>query len=173
MEEKIITGIIALTTSITVSIIAYLYALKKIKHEKREAFKLNHYERQVEAYLQFWCLLRPFTNFDYFNDTIIKEIEKKSFLNVKNSMTFYKDIRDFFYSKYGIFLSRKLKNPLFQLRTFILHKSKFTEENLIELSNEDLKTIKNYMREIRIIARNDIGVRDISLPIDELDLINE
>lgn len=173
MEEKIISGIIALTTSLVVSLVAYFYALRKIRHEKKEAFKLNHYERQVDAYLQFWSLLKPFTSFDYFNDTIIKSDNDKKYLNIEVSMEFYKDIRDFFYSKQGVFLSRELKAPLFNLRRFIEYKSKGSAENIVELSKKDYKTINNYMVQIRIIARSDIGVRDISLPVDELDLKKE
>ncbi len=173
MEEKLLTGFIALFTSLIVSLIAYLYTLKKIRHEKKETFNLNHYERQVEAYLEFWSLLKPFTDFDYFDDTIIKKKEGKKYLNVTNSMSFFKGFRDFFYSKQGIYLSRELRDPIFELRKFIEEKSNDPKEGMVELTNNEYKIIYRYMVRIRIIARTDIGVRDISIPTEELDLINK
>lgn len=173
MDDKLITAIIATVTSVAITAIGYFTAIKRIKREKVESFKVEHYKNQMEAYLVFWTVLRPFTEYEGFNDRILKVKDNQSYIDRNSMSKFHLAFNEFFYSKNGIFLSRKLRNEIFHTRDYLEKISNEKKGDLIKISNSTAKKIKYRFIQVRNVARSDIGVRDMNLPTKELELIDQ
>ncbi|MEM9546810.1 MAG: hypothetical protein AAGA77_12600, partial [Bacteroidota bacterium] len=80
---------------------------------------------------------------------------------------------DFFYSKNGIYLSREIRQTVFTLVDELQKVTEDTKTNEIKISNAKFKKLKSLRDKAITQTRNHIGLRDINLPTEQLELIDK
>lgn len=144
---------------------------ERFKKEQIETFRMDYYKNQLEAYQELWAILAPISHYSPGEDTILIKKANAQYLNCKILEEFFLEFRNFFYSQKGIFLSKELRQAIFEVRDFVVDIQKtntVSSNGLIKISNNKAKRIENGMDWIRKNIRRDVGLEDSRLPTDQL-----
>ncbi len=166
-----LSGIIALVSALVVAAVGHILTLTRVRKEVGVKIKAGLYEKQITAYQKFWDLLEPLSYYDVGHDPILFSKDDKFHLNAASARSFFISFRTFFYSEHGIFLSRRLRQEIFELRRIL---EEIIAENpnagdVFPISNSNAKKIRHLFDGIHTIARRDIGLIDPKLPDDATD----
>jgi hypothetical protein len=193
-----ISAVISFVTAILVTFLGYIFTQIKTKEEQRlalerlkneqslmferfkdeqvEKFRMGYYQKQLVAYEKFWSMLGIASYYSTTKDTIIIKREDGVYLNCNLVQSFFTDFRDFFYSEFGLYISKDLRESVFKVRDFIqelINNSKSSADDAIKISNTKAKKVTNGFDWIRGRARADIGLYDIHSPMEKLDLSSD
>ena len=172
MELKIVIALITAISSFIVSVLSITFNFLKTEKEKKEEFKKEHYIRIINSYLKFWTLFRFLSINEESKHAIIQRSNKNEWVIVKSNFDrFIEELYTFFYSENGLFLSREVRKLIFGIRNDIREVITESEETII--SNSVYKKIKSQRDKAIIQTRADIGLRDISIPVKKLELIDD
>lgn len=171
LETKITVAIISAITSLIISSVGWFFGYKKIRKEKVEEFKKEHYSRLIASHTEFWKLFR-FLSTKYNEVSIVKkDADGNWIIVVSNVELFIKELNDFFYSEKGIYLNKELRTSIFKIRDILLIKITNHQENEIPVSNNEFKKFKEKRDQAVVLTRECIGLRNTKkLPVSELDL---
>lgn len=187
-----ISAVISFVTAILVSILGYIFTQKKTREEQRlalerlineqslmlerfkdeqvETFRMGYYQKQLTAYEKFWSMLGVASYYSTNEDTLIIERDAGVYLNCDLVQRFFTSFRDFFYSEFGLYLSKELREAVFEVRDFmqeLMDDSEGTAGGAIKISNTKAKSVSKGFDWIRKRARADIGLYDIQSPIEK------
>ncbi|MEM9549412.1 MAG: hypothetical protein AAGA77_25810, partial [Bacteroidota bacterium] len=73
MDVKIIIALITAITSLVLSTITIVFNSKRIKNEKYESFKKEHYLKIIDAYLEFWGVFKHLSLRHVHKDSVFQE----------------------------------------------------------------------------------------------------
>lgn len=172
MDVKIIIALITAITSLVLSTITIVFNSKRIRNEKYESFKKEHYLKITDAYLEFWGVFKHLSLRHVHKDSVFQENNDEWNVIKKNVETFITVFFDFFYSKNGIYLSRDIRQTIFTLVDELKKITEDSKTNEIKISNSKFKKLKNLRDKAITQTRNQIGLRDINLPTEHLELID-
>jgi hypothetical protein len=173
MEDKLFTLGLTTITTVFVAILTTIATTHRIRKEKLEILKSELYKKHLEAYIQLWIVLKRFSKNPCREESIIILRDKKHFLSKLNIIHFSNELTDFFHSKDGLFLSRKLRLELFGFRDELLEIFNTTDNELLPLSKSKYDKYVQKISSINTNLRSEIGLRDTVLPKKELGLIDK
>ncbi|MGY6647691.1 type VI-B CRISPR accessory protein Csx28 [Wenyingzhuangia sp. IMCC45574] len=160
LETKITVALLSAITSILISGIGWFFGFKKIRKEKIEEFKKEHYSRLIDSHTEFWKLFR-FLSTKYGEVSIVKKgADGNWILIVANVRIFLQEFNDFFYSEKGIYLNKELRTSVFKIRDNLLIKTKGIQEGEIPVSNNEFKKFKELRDQTVVLTRECIGLRN-------------
>ncbi|GIQ60890.1 hypothetical protein Flavo103_40260 [Flavobacterium collinsii] len=166
-------AIITIITSLLTTIFTQYILRKNFNDNLKENYRKKYFESQFEAYLNFWSTLRPLSQY-YSKKTILEIKDDKIFLNKERSLFYIEDMTDFFFSQYGIFLTRRTRNLIFDFRRDLLKQINLYKgnENLIALTFEQKKELRKHCQKILETTRMDIGLLNLKFDITEFKIDN-
>lgn len=143
---------------------------RRFRREMEERFRFGFFDRQLEAYQELWTLLAPVSYYRQAGDTVVVVHEGCPNLHVETCRRFHAAIREFFYSKHGLFLSRAVRSELFEARDFVermidARDGSTVSEGLVPLTRKERKEVEWRFDRVRIAVRNDLGLRDLEAPV--------
>jgi hypothetical protein len=171
----IASALVGLVSGIAASAVSHLLILRRIRGEALQRLEFGLHEKQAEAYQELWSHLGPTSRYCPTEDSnrLVKLDGSGYYLDSKNVISFFESLNDYFYSRHGIFLSKRLRSALFEVREFYEKTVKETspdEDGKIRLSNKKAKKCHHAWDWIRTLLRHDIGLRDVEFPIGLKDL---
>jgi len=171
MDTVIVAALIGFISAVITSLISHGLLLGRIRREAMEPFRSEFYQKQLMAYQKMWSLLGPTSRYPSDNTVIIRK-NRQQYLSVVNARKFSNDIREFFFSEYGIFLSKEMRKSIFEMLDDLAeHKYRGgSEDNLVPLTKEQASSIQVCFANIHVTARRDLALSDIAFPKSELGL---
>ncbi|WP_452232531.1 hypothetical protein [Lacinutrix sp. MEBiC02595] len=178
IDSKILIALIAFVAAIASTVVTQFILIKKFKKTIHENYRKVFFEKQLNAYQQFWIELKPLSRLYNKHTIISKRIEENKttwFLNEKPSRNFCNDVTTFFFSEHGIFLGKTTRSHLFSFRNKIhdLIDTAKIKDGKIALSNELKKNINKETATLITSIRADIGVLNLKFNFEELELGDE
>jgi hypothetical protein len=131
------------------------------KNEQLEQIRIGYHQKMLEAYQKLWTLMAPLSYYTEPGQGVIIRDETGVYLNCPVIDKFFFSFRDFFYSEYGIFLSKDFRAKIFEVRDFIIEVEKGNEKHhngWVPISNTKAKQIENGLDWIRKNIRRGAGL---------------
>lgn len=176
MNNTILAALTGFASAAVMAGLSHFFILQRLRSEKLEALKSSYYEKQLASYQKFWSLLGPTSKYWSEDISIIVKKDDTWFLSIVNADKFFSEIRDFFYSEQGLFLSRDLRKKTFSLRKYVknlLEQAGNEGQEFLQVNNKNRSEIQQCFHKIRIAVRSDLGLHDAVLPVSELELSEE
>jgi hypothetical protein len=173
LAESAVTGVFALAGISFAAWLAYRYALRQKRMEILIRIEQVKYERTLEALENCWKLLIYTTDTENEKCIITWEQQKgnpkKYYLNTLHAKEFIKSLADFHYnSGLGIYLSKEIKELIFQYRSIIygfLLKERDNENGKVEVKNNEMaaslikihqELLKQLQHETKVIDKTEL-----------------
>ena len=169
LAENAVSGLFVLIGIGFAAYLAYCYALKQKRKETFIGLEKIKYERKLSALESCWKLLAFITDTENSKSVLtweqLKNKEKSYYINKTNALEFIKSLADFFYdSGLGIYLSKEIKEQLFEYRSIIygfLLKEKNNENSIILIQNNEMaKKMIDLFHKLIIQLKKEIDIID-------------
>ena len=170
LEKVLLTGAIAMASSVLVSILSQYLLKRRFRRELFEKYYGKLYEEKLAAYREFWGVLEAVSPYTPEGDGVFRQAEGKNYLHRERARRFFLDLRTFFYSRDGIFLSQDLRITIYRTRQLVEQELSAGdgEAQEVVLSNTRMKRIVRGFNYMRSRARSDVGLEDLpDKPFDE------
>ena len=163
-----LSALISFVTAILVAILGYIFTktktreeqrlalermineqslmLERFKDEQAETFRMGYYQKQLTAYEKFWSTLGVASYYSTSEDTLVIKREDGVYLNCDLVQGFFTSFREFFYSEFGLYLSKDLREAVFEVRDFmqeLIDDSEGPAGGAIKISNTNAKRVSN------------------------------
>lgn len=166
LNEIILPALIALVTALVTSVVAHYLSTIKLEKQFSENYKVKYFEKQLIAYQLLWKEYAPLSRF--YTDSTIFTFEGNDLvtINIANATFFCESISLFMFSEHGIFISKNTRKQIFKLRGVLNDLSKnyiYDEINHIEVRSK----INNIVDELYRLTRNDLGLMNLTLGLDD------
>ena len=175
MDVDVKVALIAGSVSLLVALITTWASRSVIRKGEQEKLRALIFTKQLEAYQKLWTVLRHASYFSPNDaDVIIARTQEGVFLNLNVVNTMFAELRTFFYSELGIYISKGLRQKIFEVRDFVLKviedATEPAQNTQLKIYNRKAKSIESGFDWIRKYIRKDIGLEDLIFPVDEIDL---
>jgi hypothetical protein len=165
LGEIVISALIGALTAAITSLIGFWVSYKNLSAEYLGKLNIELTNKQLSACEALWIILEPVSRSRGVTRVIIQRNEQP-YVVLNAAKNFYDSINKVFYSKSGLYYSRRLRNELFDLRDYILEefiskmKDGVTE---IQINKSKVKKFDGKVQQLRIAIRAEIGVEDLKV----------
>ena len=149
---------INLASAVAAAVIAGVTALLTTLLTQKITRNQIYTEKQLACYQKLWGHLKPLSRVCG-PDTIMQD---DAIINRQNAIRFCNDYNCFFFSEEGLFLSRKTRNSLFDLRNFLLDLTRKAGSETEALTEKQTYKLNLLYKNVFTSIRNDVGLRDFA-----------
>jgi hypothetical protein len=162
MDATVIASLVGFGAAVVTALVASALTRRRLREELQSTFRGELARKQVAACEALWSALES-TSFSLGSARVIQGEADAHTVELGTARELMQKVTTVFYSSHGLFLSRRVRTALFDLRDFTKDEllTQTSESQRVPISKNKAERFRSKATALRIALRAEIGVEDL------------